>query len=202
MILTSGRGGANPARTVRSLTDRTSVTGNRGPHNVRNVVPIEGYGQHYSAFDDDRRPALVLANLPFAAVGGVFALWLRGFHLGVSAAIGFIALFGVAVLNGLVLLTTVERRRASGASPVSAAIDGARERLRPVLMTAFVASVGFLPVATSHGVGAEVQRPLATVVIGGLATSTLLTLFVLPSLYAFFAKRRDRKRSSGLLGAP
>ncbi|HEU0078901.1 MAG TPA: efflux RND transporter permease subunit, partial [Longimicrobiaceae bacterium] len=127
---------------------------------------------------------LVLANLPFAAVGGIAALWLRDLHLSVSASIGFIALFGVAVLNGLVLLTTVQRRRQEGASPADAAVEGSRERLRPVLMTALVASIGFIPVALSHGTGAEVQRPLATVVIGGLVTSTLLTLLVLPTLYA------------------
>jgi len=133
---------------------------------------------------------LVLTNLPFAAVGGVLALWLRGLNLSVSASIGFIALFGVAVLNGLVLLTTVERRREAGMAPEEAALSGSRERLRPVLMTALVASIGFIPVAVSHGVGAEVQRPLATVVIGGLVTSTLLTLFVLPTLYAWMEGRR------------
>ncbi len=142
---------------------------------------------------------LVLVNLPFAAVGGVLALWARGLHLSVSASIGFIALFGVAVLNGLVLLTTVQRTRQHGASPLDAAISGARSRLRPVLMTALVASLGFIPVALSHGTGAEVQRPLATVVIGGLITSTLLTLFVLPTLYAWIEQaitdRRERRRN-------
>ena len=141
---------------------------------------------------------LVLVNLPFAAVGGVLALWLRGLHLSVSASIGFIALFGVAVLNGLVLLTTVQRARQQGAAPRDAATLGARERMRPVLMTALVASLGFVPVALSHGTGAEVQRPLATVVIGGLVTSTLLTLLVLPTLYAAvearFAGRAARER--------
>ena len=135
---------------------------------------------------------LVLTNLPFAAVGGVVALWLRGLNLGVSAAVGFIALFGVAVLNGLVLLTTVERLRVKGMAPAQAALEGARQRLRPVLMTALVASIGFIPVALSEGVGAEVQRPLATVVIGGLVTSTLLTLFVVPTLYARFVGRKLR----------
>lgn len=139
---------------------------------------------------------LVLVNLPFAAVGGVLALWVRGLHLSVSASIGFIALFGVAVLNGLVLLTTVERLRADGHAAVDAALRGSRERLRPVLMTALVASIGFIPVATSHGVGAEVQRPLATVVIGGLITSTLLTLLVLPTLYAWMVRRGAARGSS------
>ena len=136
---------------------------------------------------------LVLVNLPFAAVGGVLALWLRGLHLGVSAAIGFIALFGVAVLNGLVLLTTIQRARQAGASAEDAALAGARQRLRPVLMTALVASIGLLPVALSHGTGAEVQRPLATVVIGGLVTSTLLTLLVLPTLSAWIERMRLRR---------
>lgn len=132
---------------------------------------------------------LVLVNLPVAAVGGVVALWLRGLHLSVSASIGFIALFGVAVLNGLVLLTTLERRRRDGESAEIAAREGSRERLRPVLMTALVASIGFIPVALSTGTGAEVQRPLATVVIGGLVTSTILTLLVLPTWYAVLARR-------------
>lgn len=132
-------------------------------------------------------------NLPFAAVGGVAALWLRGIHLGVSASIGFIALFGVAVLNGLVLLTTVRLKRQGGATAQHAAIEGSRERLRPVLMTALVASLGFIPVATSHGTGAEVQRPLGSVVIGGLITSTLLTLFVLPTLFNWIEGRAERR---------
>lgn len=144
----------------------------------------------YGALQSWPLALLVLTNLPFAAVGGVLALWLRDLHLSVSASIGFIALFGVAVLNGLVLLSTVQRLRDEGMEPADAALAGSRERLRPVLMTALVASIGFIPVATSHGVGAEVQRPLATVVIGGLVTSTLLTLFVLPTLYAWLEGRR------------
>ena len=138
---------------------------------------------------------LVLINLPFAAVGGILALWLRGLHLSVSASIGFIALFGVAVLNGLVLLTTIQRTRSEGATADKAALEGSRERLRPVLMTALVASIGFIPVAISHGTGAEVQRPLATVVIGGLVTSTLLTLLVLPTLYNWIEGRQERRAS-------
>jgi cobalt-zinc-cadmium resistance protein CzcA len=136
---------------------------------------------------------LVLTNLPFAAVGGILALWARGLHLSVSASIGFIALFGVAVLNGLVLLTTIQRTRRDGATAENAALEGARERLRPVLMTALVASFGFIPVALSHGTGAEVQRPLATVVIGGLVTSTMLTLLVLPTLYSWLEGRTERR---------
>ena len=139
----------------------------------------------YASLQSWKLAALVFLNLPFAAVGGVLALWLRGLALSVSASVGFIALFGVAVLNGLVLLTTVQRAREAGGSPEEAAASGARDRLRPVLMTALVASIGFIPVAVSTGTGAEVQRPLATVVIGGLVTSTLLTLVVLPTLYTW-----------------
>lgn len=150
----------------------------------------------YQSLQSGRLALLVLFNLPFATVGGVLALWLRGLHLSVSASIGFIALFGVAVLNGLVLLTTVQREREHGAAPAEAAFSGARQRLRPVLMTALVASIGFMPVAVSTGTGAEVQRPLATVVIGGLITSTLLTLLVLPTLYAWMERGRERRTRS------
>jgi cobalt-zinc-cadmium resistance protein CzcA len=143
----------------------------------------------YGSLRSFRLAGLVLLNLPFAAVGGVLALYVRGLTLGVSASIGFIALFGVAVLNGLVLLTTIQRLREDGAAAPDAARQGSRERLRPVLMTALVASIGFIPVAISTGTGAEVQRPLATVVIGGLITSTLLTLLVLPTLYGWIEGR-------------
>jgi len=136
-----------------------------------------------------RLAALVLANLPFAAIGGIVALTVTRLHLSVSASIGFIALFGVAVLNGLVLLSTVQRLRQDGFDAERAAVTGARDRLRPVLMTATVASIGFIPVALSHGMGAEVQRPLATVVIGGLITSTLLTLLVLPTVYVLVERK-------------
>jgi cobalt-zinc-cadmium resistance protein CzcA len=148
----------------------------------------------YGALRSWKLALLVLTNLPFAAIGGVLALWLRGLHLSVSASIGFIALFGVAVLNGLVLLSTVQRLQSEGLDAGEAAVRGARDRLRPVLMTALVASIGFIPVALSRGTGAEVQRPLATVVIGGLVTSTLLTLLVLPALYGWvegIGKRRS-----------
>lgn len=139
----------------------------------------------YASLGSAMLSGLVLLNVPFAAVGGVIALWLRDLNLSVSAFIGFIALFGVAVLNGLVLVTTVQRLRKDGAPPEDAAVHGARERLRPILMTALVASLGFIPAALSHGTGAEVQRPLASVVIGGLITSTCVTLLLLPTLYAW-----------------
>jgi heavy metal efflux system protein len=126
-----------------------------------------------------------------AASGGVFALWLRGMPFSISAGVGFIALFGVAVLNGLVWVSGAEQLRAEGVPAREAARETADHRLRPVLMTALVASFGFLPMATSTTSGAEIQRPLATVVIGGLITSTLLTAFVIPAIYTWFAPRAN-----------
>ena len=139
----------------------------------------------YSTFRSGRLAALIYLNVPMAVTGGLAALALRGYPFSISAGVGFIALFGVAVLNGVVLVSHVVERRAAGASPSEAAAQAATARLRPVLMTAFVASLGFLPMALSTTAGAEVQRPLATVVIGGLVTSTLLTLLVLPAAYAW-----------------
>ena len=134
--------------------------------------------------------ALVFSGVPLALTGGVAALLLRGIPLSISAGVGFIALSGVAVLNGLVIIAFIERLRAEGRSVIEAVREGALTRLRPVLMTALVASLGFVPMALATGAGAEVQRPLATVVIGGIVSSTLLTLLVLPALYVLF--RRDR----------
>jgi heavy metal efflux system protein len=136
-----------------------------------------------------RQAGLVILNVPFALVGGIAALWLRGLNLNLSAAVGFIALFGVAVLNGVVLIAAVNRLREQGQALRPAVLAGAATRLRPVLMTALVASFGFVPMAISHGAGAEIQRPLATVVIGGVITSTLLTLIVLPTLYERIERR-------------
>ena len=140
------------------------------------------------AFGGARTALLIYANVPFAATGGLVALYLRGMPLSISAAVGFIALFGIAVLNGVVMLSHVRRLRDAGVPALEAARSGASDRLRPVLMTALVASLGFLPMALSSSAGAEVQRPLATVVIGGLITSTALTLLVIPALYARFMK--------------
>ena len=123
--------------------------------------------------------------------GGVLALVLRGMPFSVSAAVGFIALSGIAVLNGLVMVSSIHDLMARGMDRVQAAHDGALARLRPVAMTALVASLGFVPMALGHGAGAEVQKPLATVVIGGLISATLLTLFVLPTLYARFGEWRE-----------
>jgi cobalt-zinc-cadmium resistance protein CzcA len=139
----------------------------------------------YMAFGQLKPALLIYLNVPFAAVGGIFLLALRGMPFSISAAIGFIALFGIAVLNGVVLLATIKNLREQGLAPFEAAQKGAIARLRAVIMTATVAALGFFPMALSSSAGAEVQRPLATVVIGGLLSATFLTLFVLPTLYAF-----------------
>ncbi len=139
----------------------------------------------YMTFSSAGLAGLIYLNVPFAITGGIFALAIRGLPLSISAGVGFIALFGVAVLNGLVLVTYIKQRRDEGASAPDAAYDAARIRLRAVLTTAMVASLGFVPMAIASGAGAEVQKPLATVVIGGLVTSTLLTLLVLPTVYAW-----------------
>ncbi len=145
----------------------------------------------YMAFGQLKPALLIYLNVPFAAVGGVFLLALRGMPFSISAAIGFIALFGIAVLNGVVLLTTIKKLRADGTPPREAARHGAESRLRAVVMTATVAALGFIPMALSSSAGAEVQRPLATVVIGGLVSATFLTLFVLPTVYAFVYRREE-----------
>lgn len=126
---------------------------------------------------------IIYTGIPFATIGGVLTLWLRGIPFSVSAAVGFIALSGIAVLNGQVLVTTIRRLKEEGSSQLEAVLSGARQRLRPVLATAITDALGFIPMALSTGVGAEVQRPLATVIIGGIITSTILTLFVLPAIY-------------------
>jgi heavy metal efflux system protein len=144
----------------------------------------------YLAFGELGPALLIYLNVPFAAVGGVFLLAARGMPFSISAAIGFIALFGIAVLNGVVLLTTIRHRRDEGRPPLEAAREGAIARVRAVTMTATVAALGFLPMALSSSAGAEVQRPLATVVIGGLVSSTFLTLFVLPTVYAWLSRAR------------
>ena len=142
-------------------------------------------GVLYSAVGSWRAAAVVFTGVPLALIGGVLALWLRGLPFSISAAVGFIALSGVAVLNGLVMVGAIDEL--SKSQPWESAVrTGALRRLRPVLMTALVASLGFVPMALANGAGAEVQRPLATVVIGGLISTTLLTLLVLPALYRRF----------------
>ena len=160
------------------------------------VVPLSLFiviGLLYLNFGHMRYAVMILLNLPLALSGGVFLLWIRDMYLSVSASIGFVALFGVAVLNGVVLLDHINQMRKEGESLKDAVIDGAADRLRPVLMTALVASLGFIPMAFNTGPGSEVQRPLATVVIGGLVTSTLLTLLVLPTIYNWVEKAREKR---------
>src|SRR5205823_10176263 len=145
----------------------------------------------YLAFGNVKDAFLVYTGVPLALTGGIVALWLRGLPFSISAGVGFIALSGVAVLNGVVMLSFISRLRADG-EPLEAAIrEGSITRLRPVLMTALVASLGFIPMALAQGRGAEVQRPLATVVIGGIISSTLLTLLVLPALYRIFHREYE-----------
>jgi cobalt-zinc-cadmium resistance protein CzcA len=142
------------------------------------------------AFRSIRTALLIFVNVPFAVIGGVLALWLRHIPFSISAGVGFIALFGVAVLNGLVLVSFSRHREERGTDHVAAIREAAELRLRPVLMTALVAALGFFPMAFSTSPGSEVQRPLATVVIGGLLTATLLTMFVLPVIYAAWGPAR------------
>jgi cobalt-zinc-cadmium resistance protein CzcA len=145
-----------------------------------------------SALGSARDALLVFSAVPLALTGGVLALWLRGMPFSVSAAVGFIALSGIAVLNGLVMLTFIQQLMAQGRQKLDAIYEGALTRLRPVAMTALVASLGFVPMALATGTGAEVQKPIATVVIGGLITATLLTLFVLPALYVLFGRGQQK----------
>lgn len=143
----------------------------------------------YFAFSSVGQALLIMLNVPLALIGGIAALYLSGQYLSVPGSIGFIALFGVAVLNGVVMVNAINQNVDAGLDIPQAVFDGALSRLRPVLMTAAIAALGLIPMLLSHGVGSEVQRPLATVVVGGLASSTLLTLFVLPALYARFSRR-------------
>jgi len=151
----------------------------------------------YASFGTVRHALLVMLNVPFALIGGIGALWLRGIHLNLSASVGFIALFGVAVLNGVVMITYINQLRVEGRELRGAVREGATVRLRPVLMTALVASVGFLPMAFSTSAGSEVQRPLASVVIGGLISATLLTLLVLPTVYTWLEEWVGQSRGEG-----
>jgi cobalt-zinc-cadmium resistance protein CzcA len=146
----------------------------------------------FTTFHSVSMAALIYLAVPMAATGGVFALYGRGMPFSISAGVGFIALFGVAVLNGLVWVSAVEHLRQEGMHPREAAREAALVRLRPILMTALVAGFGFVPMALATTPGAEIQRPLATVVVGGLLTSTLLTALVLPSIYPWFAVKPKR----------
>lgn len=161
---------------------------------LRIVVPVAlllVFGLLFMMFNNLKDGLLVFTGIPFALTGGIMALWLRDIPLSISAGVGFIALSGVAVLNGLVMIAFIRNLREEGRSLSGAIHEGALTRLRPVLMTALVASLGFIPMALATGTGAEVQRPLATVVIGGIISSTLLTLLVLPALYQWAHRKEE-----------
>ncbi|WLH19158.1 CusA/CzcA family heavy metal efflux RND transporter [Pseudomonas simiae] len=161
---------------------------------LRIVVPVAlllVFGLLFMMFNNLKDGLLVFTGIPFALTGGIMALWLRDIPLSISAGVGFIALSGVAVLNGLVMIAFIRNLREEGRSLSMAINEGALTRLRPVLMTALVASLGFIPMALATGTGAEVQRPLATVVIGGIISSTLLTLLVLPALYQWAHRKEE-----------
>jgi cobalt-zinc-cadmium resistance protein CzcA len=165
----------------------------RGRTRLMVVVPIALFAIFtllYATFGSVRCALLIFTGVPLAAVGGVLALWIRGIPFSISAGVGFIALFGVAVLNGVVMVSAFRRLQGEGRALSEAVELGAVERLRPVMMTALVASLGFVPMALSTSAGAEVQRPLASVVIGGLVSSTILTLILLPTLYAWLGDRK------------
>jgi cobalt-zinc-cadmium resistance protein CzcA len=149
----------------------------------------------FDAFKSVSHAALILLNVPFAMIGGILALFFTGIPLSVSAAIGFIALFGQAVLNGVVMVTYFKQLQNAGMDAYEAVVEGAMVRLRTVLMTGLLALFGLLPMALSHAIGSETQRPLAVVVIGGLISATLLTLVVLPTLYLMLARRKSDVRA-------
>jgi cobalt-zinc-cadmium resistance protein CzcA len=160
------------------------------------IVPVSVlliFALLFNAFRTVKSAALILLNVPFAVIGGIFALLVTNINLSVSAAIGFIALFGQAVLNGVVMVSYFNQLHNEGMATFEAVVKGALVRLRTVMMTALLAMLGLLPMALSHGIGSETQKPLAVVIIGGLITATLLTLIVLPTLYLVFegdGKRR------------
>jgi cobalt-zinc-cadmium resistance protein CzcA len=160
------------------------------------VVPITLmliFGLLFALFGSVREAAIVFSGVPLALTGGVAALLLRGIPFSISAGVGFIALSGVAVLNGVVMLSFIKQLREQGRTVEDAIREGALTRLRPVLMTALVASLGFVPMALNVGIGSEVQRPLASVVIGGIVSSTILTLVVLPALYGLIHSAKDKQ---------
>ncbi|MBA6230679.1 MULTISPECIES: efflux RND transporter permease subunit [unclassified Colwellia] len=147
----------------------------------------------YVAFGSVGQAMLILVNVPLAIIGGIFSLYLTEQYLSVPSSVGFITLFGVAVLNGVVMVESINQRIKEGLTTSSAVFDGAASRLRPVLMTAMTSALGLIPIMMSDGVGAEIQRPLASVIVGGLVTATFLTLFVLPVLYRFFSKAKIKQ---------
>src|SRR4029077_9929883 len=157
------------------------------------------FGLLYCTFGSATDAGLVLLNVPFSLVGGIVALYLRGINLSVSAAVGFISLFGVAVMSGVLVVSDINRRRAEGGTGAKdAVIQGALAQMRPVLMMIVVAMLGMVPAARATGIGSDVQRPLATVVVGGLLSTLVLTLLALPALYWLMACRADRDEEDPL----
>jgi cobalt-zinc-cadmium resistance protein CzcA len=153
------------------------------------------FGLLFTAFGAVRDASLALLNVPFSLAGGVIALYLRGINFSVSAAVGFVTLFGVAVMSGLLYISEIKRRRREmGVSVEEAVVGGSRAQVRPVLVLILVALLGMIPAATATGIGSDVQRPLATVIVGGLLSTLFLTLLVLPSLYYVVAGRRPAAR--------
>ncbi len=149
----------------------------------------------WMSFGVMRHALIIIVNVPLALIGGILGLLITGQYLSVPASVGFIALFGIAVQNGMVLVTYFNDLRERGKSVAEAVTEGAELRLRPVLMTAMTTVLGLLPLLLATGIGADVQRPLATVVVFGLTTSTLLTLFVIPAVYVWVEERTERKRA-------
>jgi cobalt-zinc-cadmium resistance protein CzcA len=143
----------------------------------------------YASFGSMRNAFIVILNVPFALVGGIIAMYLTGQYLSVPSSIGFIALFGVAMLDGIVMVSCILQLQGKGFSKYDAIVEGAKMRLRPILMTASVATIGLIPLLSAHGPGAEIQRPLAIVGVGGMFTSTLLTLVVLPTVYNWIGEK-------------
>ena len=151
----------------------------------------------YLTFKSVKESLIIFSAIPFSAIGGIFALWLRGMPFSISAGVGFIALFGIAVLNGMVLIGAFTQLKTAGIKdPLKRISKGVKERFRPVITTATVAALGFLPMALATGSGAEVQKPLATVVIGGLVSATLLTLILIPLIYFYTYSKTIKKNES------
>jgi cobalt-zinc-cadmium resistance protein CzcA len=145
----------------------------------------------FSSFNSVRNAGLIILNIPFAIIGGFPAMWIAGVNLSVPASVGFIALFGIAVENGIIMIQYFNQLRQEGLGLHEAILKGAEDRLRPVLMTALTTALGLIPILLSHGTGSEIQKPLAIVVVGGLISSTLLTLIVLPTLYEWFERKKN-----------
>jgi cobalt-zinc-cadmium resistance protein CzcA len=147
-------------------------------------------------FGSARDASIVLLNVPFALIGGIMALYMTNINFSISAGVGFIALFGVCIQNGVILVSVFNKNIEEGMSTLDAVIQGSMTRVRPVVMTALMAGLGLLPAALSSGIGSETQRPLAVVVIGGLVTATVLTLLILPVIYLMFVKKTEKKSKS------